>query len=145
MSPTVPGVFQRHRERTGCVWTGLLLCVVAAAGCAVNPVTGKRALSLLSTADEIAIGQSQLLFGLAGLGVALAADDSKHARQIVGATNAGIVVRVHVEINGESVYRRLGLDSPGSGHYDVLESGITYGADDKVEAGTRVLAATPGW
>ena len=33
--------------------------------------------------------QRQLLFGLAGVGVALAADDSKHARQIVGATNIG--------------------------------------------------------
>ena len=185
MLPTAPGMYQR--ERTGCVWTGLLLCVVAAAGCAVNPVTGKRELSLLSTADEISIGQSQyrplqqmgggryevdpavaeyvasvgqrvaavsdrdlpyefvvvndgtpnawalpggkigihrgilveleneaelaailghevvhaaakhgahgfqrqLLFGLAAFGVALAADDSKHARQIVGATNIG--------------------------------------------------------
>ena len=33
--------------------------------------------------------QRQLLFGLAGLGVALAADDSKHARAIVGASNLG--------------------------------------------------------
>lgn len=36
-----------------------LLGFVLAAGCAVNPVTGQRELSLLSTADEIAIGQQQ--------------------------------------------------------------------------------------
>ncbi|MYD98126.1 MAG: M48 family metalloprotease, partial [Gammaproteobacteria bacterium] len=36
-----------------------LLGFVLAAGCAVNPVTGQRELSLLSTADEIAIGQRQ--------------------------------------------------------------------------------------
>lgn len=34
--------------------------------------------------------QRQMLFGLVGLGVALAVDDSKHARQIVGATNLGL-------------------------------------------------------
>lgn len=34
--------------------------------------------------------QRQMLFGLAGLGVALAVDDSKHARVIVGATNLGL-------------------------------------------------------
>ena len=34
--------------------------------------------------------QRQMLFGLAGLGVALAVDDSKYARQIVGATNLGL-------------------------------------------------------
>ena len=57
---------------------------------------------------------------------------------------ADIVVRVHVEINGESVYRRLGLDRLDSGYYDVLESGIYYRAEDDVEAGTRVLEAAPG-
>ncbi|MCE2426333.1 MAG: M48 family metalloprotease, partial [Pseudomonadales bacterium] len=165
-----------------------LVGFVLAAGCAVNPVTGQRQLSLLTTADEIAIGQDQyrpvqqasggaykvdpevtdyvasvgervaavsdralpyefvvvndgtpnawalpggkigihrgllveleneaelaallghevvhaaakhsanqmqrnLLFGLAGLGVGLAVDDSKHARSIVGATQLGL-------------------------------------------------------
>ena len=56
-----------------------------------------------------------------------------------------IVVRVHVEINGESVYRRLDLDDLASGYYDVLESGIHYRAEDEVRAGTRVLEAAPGW
>ena len=58
---------------------------------------------------------------------------------------ADIVVRVHVEINGESIYRRLGLNRLASGRYDVLESGIHYGAEDDVEAETRILAAAPGW
>lgn len=58
---------------------------------------------------------------------------------------ANIVVRVHVEINGESIYRRLGLDDLDSGYYDVLESGIRYRDEDEVEAKTRVLSATPGW
>ena len=56
-----------------------------------------------------------------------------------------IVVRVHVEINGESVYRQRGLNDLASGYYDVLESGIHYDADDDVKAGTRVLEAEPGW
>ena len=58
---------------------------------------------------------------------------------------AGIVVRVHVEINGESVYRRLGLDRLATGYYDVLESGIYYREHDGVEAETLVLRAAPGW
>ena len=58
---------------------------------------------------------------------------------------ADIVVRVQVEINGESVYRRLGMDDLESGYYDVLESGIYYRAEDDVKAGTRVLEAAPGW
>ena len=56
-----------------------------------------------------------------------------------------VVVRVHVEINGESFYRRVELSDLASGYYDVLESGIHYGADDDVRAGTRVLEAAPGW
>ena len=58
---------------------------------------------------------------------------------------ANIVVRVHVEINGESAYRRLNLNRLDSGYYDVLESGIHYRADDDVNAETRVLEAAPGW
>ena len=58
---------------------------------------------------------------------------------------ADIVVRVHVQINGESVYRRLGLDRLASGYYDVLKSGIYYGSEDDVQAETRVLEAAPGW
>ena len=166
----------------------LAVALALAAACAVNPVTGQRELSLLTTADEIAIGQAQyrpiqqarggeykvdpgvaeyvasvgkrvavvsdralpyefvvvndgtpnawalpggkigihrgllveleneaelaavlghevvhaaakhsanqiqrnLLFGLTGMGVALAAADSKHARTIVGATQVGL-------------------------------------------------------
>ena len=56
-----------------------------------------------------------------------------------------IVVRVHVEINGESVYRRVDLGDLASGYYDVLESGIRYRAEDEVRAGTQVLEAAPGW
>ena len=58
---------------------------------------------------------------------------------------ANIVVRVHVEINGEGAYRRLSLNRLDSGYYDVLESGIYYRADDDVEAESRVLEAAPGW
>ena len=58
---------------------------------------------------------------------------------------ADIVVRVHVQINGESVYRRIGLDRLASGYYDVLKSGIYYGSEDDVQAETRVLEAAPGW
>lgn len=58
---------------------------------------------------------------------------------------ADIVVRVHVEINGESVYRRLGLTDLATGYYDVLESGIHYRAEDEVEAETLVLEASAGW
>ena len=174
--------------RVSCSALAPLLLFLLATGCAVNPVTGQRELSLLSTADEISIGeeqyrphqqmgggqyrvdqvvsdyvasvghrvaavsdralpyefvvindgtpnawalpggkigihrgllveleneaelaavlghevvhaaakhganriQRQLLFGLAGLGVALAVDDSKHARKIVGATSLGL-------------------------------------------------------
>src|SRR5687768_17866992 len=35
------------------------LLVIVAAACATNPVTGKRQMTLLSEADEIAIGQQQ--------------------------------------------------------------------------------------
>ena len=58
---------------------------------------------------------------------------------------ARIVVRIHVEINGESVYRRLGLDRLASGYYDVLESGIYYRAEDAAKAEARIMAAAPGW
>ena len=58
---------------------------------------------------------------------------------------ADIVVRVHVEINGESVYRRLSLGDLASGYYDVLESGIHYRDEDEVEADTRILSAAAGW
>lgn len=58
---------------------------------------------------------------------------------------ADIVVRVHVEINGESVYRRLGLGGLATGYYDVLASGIYYRAEDQVEAEVLVLKAAPGW
>ena len=58
---------------------------------------------------------------------------------------SGIVVRVNVEINGKSVYRRLDVGRLDSGYYDVLESGIYYRAEDEVEAGTRILEAAPGW
>ena len=44
-----------------CKGAGLLVMAVSivAAGCATNPVTGKRQVSLLSEADELAIGQQQ--------------------------------------------------------------------------------------
>ena len=58
---------------------------------------------------------------------------------------ADIVVRVHVEINGESLYRRLSLSDLASGYYDVLESGIHYRDEDDVEAETRILSAAAGW
>ena len=58
---------------------------------------------------------------------------------------ADIVVRVHVEINGESFYRRLTLQRLRSGYYDVLESGIRYREEDEVRAETLVLEAGPGW
>ena len=58
---------------------------------------------------------------------------------------ANIVVRVHVRINGESIYRRLSLSHLASDYYDVLASGIRYRGEDNVEAETRVLSAAPGW
>ena len=49
------------RGRTMCGWGGAGLLVMAIAvlapACATNPVTGKRQMSLLSEADELAIGQ----------------------------------------------------------------------------------------
>src|SRR5690606_30499810 len=36
-----------------------VLVIVSAAACATNPVTGKRQMSLLSEAEEMAIGQQQ--------------------------------------------------------------------------------------
>ena len=49
-----------RRQRAGRTGTALLLALLTlATGCAVNPVTGQRELSLLSTANEISIGQSQ--------------------------------------------------------------------------------------
>jgi predicted Zn-dependent protease len=39
------------------VWTGVLCLSVGLAGCAINPATGERQLRLISTAEEIAIGQ----------------------------------------------------------------------------------------
>ena len=58
---------------------------------------------------------------------------------------ADIVVRVHAEINGESIYRRLSLTDLAPGYYDVLESGIHYRDEDEVEAETLVLGAAAGW
>ena len=58
---------------------------------------------------------------------------------------ADIVVRVRVEINGESAYRRLSLRRLDSGYYDVMESGIYYRSDDDVKAEALVLEAAPGW
>ena len=58
---------------------------------------------------------------------------------------ADIVVRVHIEINGESYYRRLTLPQLASGYYDVLESDIHYRDEDDVTAETVVLEAGPGW
>ncbi len=45
----------------GCGGAGLLVLALSilAAGCATNPVTGKRQVSLLSEAEELAIGQQQ--------------------------------------------------------------------------------------
>ena len=57
---------------------------------------------------------------------------------------ANIVVQVHVEINGESTYRRLSLERLASGYYDVLDSGIRYRDEDDVRTGARVLSAGPG-
>ena len=43
--------------------TALLICFIGllASGCATNPVTGKTELTLVSEAEEIAIGQQQYL------------------------------------------------------------------------------------
>src|SRR6266850_5647111 len=47
----------RRRIVMRCAWLVFALAVVA--GCATNPVTGKRELSLMSEAQEIQIGQQQ--------------------------------------------------------------------------------------
>ena len=58
---------------------------------------------------------------------------------------ANIVVGFHVEINGESFYRRLTVQRLASGYYDVVASGIRYRAEDDVKAQTLILEASPGW
>ena len=58
---------------------------------------------------------------------------------------ADIVVRVNVEINGESFYRRLNVQRLAAGYYDVLESDIHYRDEDDVTAETVVLEAEAGW
>lgn len=51
---------RRSCERARRVRTGLFLAfLLLGTGCAANPVTGQRELSLLSTADEISIGESE--------------------------------------------------------------------------------------
>ncbi len=58
---------------------------------------------------------------------------------------AAITVRVHVMINGGSVYRRVHLNRLAPGYYDVRASGVYFRAEDAVEAETRVLNAAAGW
>ena len=40
-------------------WLVVLSALVLLAGCVVNPVTGEREIALVSTSQEIAIGQEQ--------------------------------------------------------------------------------------
>ena len=56
-----------------------------------------------------------------------------------------VVVRVQVDINGESGYRRLLVKQLAAGATVVKESGVYYREDDYVEAETLVLEAAPGW
>lgn len=53
-------ILRLMRSRTTLL-TALLLSLLVAAGCAVNPVTGKQELSLISTQEEIAMGQEHYL------------------------------------------------------------------------------------
>jgi predicted Zn-dependent protease len=53
--------------KKGPLWTFIIFCLLAA--CAINPVTGKRELSLISEQEEIALGQStdkeiQAIYGI---------------------------------------------------------------------------------
>ena len=56
-----PWTSRYHRPAHDVFVAGLLvaLLLTLGTGCAVNPVTGERELSLLSTADEISIGEGQ--------------------------------------------------------------------------------------
>lgn len=56
-----------------------------------------------------------------------------------------ILVRLQIEINGETTTRRLGLDHLDSGYYDVLESSVHYREEDDVKVRAKVVQAMPGW
>ena len=58
---------------------------------------------------------------------------------------ADIVVRVRVDINGETAYRRLSLGRLAADSVAVLDSRLFYRDEDEVKAQTRVLEAAPGW
>lgn len=73
-----------------------------------------------------------------------------YGQVVVGVSNtsryqlADIVIRVHIEINGESVYRHLTMGRLASGYYEVLETGIYRRTEDYVTAAARVLEAARG-
>lgn len=54
-----------------------------------------------------------------------------------------ILVRINVEINDDSTYRRLPLSRLAPYATKVVESGIRYGEEDAVEVEARVLQAEP--
>ena len=56
------------RTRLGC-WLVMSALLLPAAGCAINPATGKRQLSLISERDEIQIGRANDEQIVAGLGL----------------------------------------------------------------------------
>jgi len=118
----IPGSFQRNRERTGCVWTGLLLCVVAAAGCAVNPVTGE-------------VGEARYRAHMAALLEDREAYDlaDRARRNIEG--NSALALRLIDQAIGQQ---------PRESLFYGVKGDILYAAEDEVEAETRVLEAAPG-
>ena len=56
---------------------------------------------------------------------------------------SNILVRINVEINNDSTYRRLPLSRLAPYAAKVVESGMRYGEEDAVEVEARVLQAEP--
>lgn len=86
---------------------GLLSLVLVLAGCAVNPVTGQREITLVSTSQEIAIGQEQYA----------------PAQQMQGgsySTDPGL--STYVDAVGQKLARASGVDLPYE--FVVLNNGV---------------------
>jgi len=87
--------------------SGALLVLAALAGCAVNPVTGQREITLVSTAQEIAIGQEQYAPALQMQG---------------GSYSTDPVLTAYVDGVGQKLAAASGVDLPYE--FVVLNNGV---------------------